>query len=319
MLVRHVLKRLTLPLAHRAGLLRLARLLDARPRRLALNYHNVSGDVFAAHATHLAGQADVVSLDEFMARGDPAHGERPLVTLTVDDGYARFVDEIVPVLERHAFPASWFVPTAAVGSDEPAWFDRVHAAVLATPASRLTFQGRSWTLRDWNRDYVAIAAKILIKTSPPDAKEALISELLRATGEPPDEALAPYRIVTRAELQALDPALVTIGSHSHTHPEMSRLTPEQIDDEVRTSKRLLEEWLGREIVHFAFPTGDYDDRVIAALRSTGHRTAWTTEPRFVGSSDDVFRLPRIAVDDRADVATLAARMTPFVHKLGVVR
>ena len=67
------------------------------------------------------------------------------------------------------------------------------------------------------------------------------------------------------------------------------------------------------------PSGDYDDRVVDAIRRAGHTTAWTTEPRFLAADDSPMRLPRVAIDDRASVGNLSAKMTPLMHRLGAVR
>jgi peptidoglycan/xylan/chitin deacetylase (PgdA/CDA1 family) len=45
---------------------------------------------------------------------------RPAVAITFDDGYRSVLEEAVPRLERHGFPATMFVPTAFVG-DRNRW------------------------------------------------------------------------------------------------------------------------------------------------------------------------------------------------------
>lgn len=306
MLLRHLAKNSLLPAAHGLGLVRVAGVLSGGPRRVALNYHNVRADVFARHAAWLAANAYVPSLDEFLAsRGEPA--SRLTVTLTVDDGYASFVSAVLPALVRHRMSAAWFIPTALVGAAETFWFDRVQAAVVASPHDRLVFQGRTWSLTSWNRTYVAIDAKQVIKGADPTRREALVAELLAAAGEPPADKLAALRIVDREALRGLDPAVVEIGSHSRTHPQLSQLDDAALDAELRGSKDDLETWLGRPVRHFAYPSGDHDPRVVDAVKRAGYSSAWTTEARAAAASDDSFRMPRVAIDDEASVAVLAAK------------
>lgn len=306
MLLRHLAKSSLLPAAHGLGLVRVAGVLSGGPRRVALNYHNVRAGVFARHAAWLAANADVLPLGEFLAsRGEPL--SRLTVTLTVDDGYASFVSAVLPALVRHRLPAAWFVPTALVGAAEPFWFDRVQAAVVASPRDRLVFQGRTWTLSSWNRAYVAIEAKQIIKRARPADRDALVAEIVAAAGEPPAERIAALRIVERDALRALDPAVVEIGSHSRTHPQLSQLDDAALSTELRGSKEDLEAWLGRPVRHFAYPSGDHDPRVVDAVERAGYASAWTTEPRAASASDDPFRMPRVAIDDEASVAVLAAK------------
>lgn len=49
--------------------------------------------------------------------------------------------------------------------------------------------------------------------------------------------------------------LVTFGSHTMTHPDLNRLSPQEIDQELSQSKNRLEQELSQEIRHFAYPRG----------------------------------------------------------------
>jgi len=131
--------------------------------------------------------------------------------------------------------------------------------------------------------------------------------LIAAAGEPSAAALDAYRIVSRDALSGLDPRLVEIGSHSRTHPQLSQCDDAGLDAELRGSKGDLEAWLGRPVRHFAYPSGDHDARVVAAVKRAGYESAWTTEPRAVERSDDDLLLPRVAIDDAASVAVLVAK------------
>jgi peptidoglycan/xylan/chitin deacetylase (PgdA/CDA1 family) len=284
---------------------------------VALNYHNVDPAVFERHAAWLARTARVLPLAEFL-HDAPSDDARPTVALTFDDGYAGFVEDIVPILERHALTAAWFVPTAYVDRDDVLWFDRVTAALAHDPRRSFEFAGRHFTLRGWDVEYVTTEVKAVLKSAPRERLDGLLAELLVALPQPSAAELAPFRLVSRAQLAALDPGVVTLGSHSHTHPQLSALDEFAIRDEIVHSRRLLEEWTGRPVVDFAYPSGDHDGRVVRLLEETGWRSAWTTRPGFVDSLAEPLRLPRVAVDDVASVANLAAKMTPLVHRAGVL-
>lgn len=311
---RHVIKRVAVPVLHGSGALWLARL-RAGGDRLALNYHNVEPTIFAAHAAFLQRHAEVVDLETLLTR-PPAPRGRSVVTLTFDDGYASFETSVMPILARFRFPATWFVPTALVGTNQVFWFDRVRAAVLGSTRGQFVFQGRAWVLQHWNRDYVASAISKYLKRVEWPEREHLINQMIERLGEPPASALRTYALTSRAFLRSMDPGLVVIGSHSHTHPQLSHLSAEALADELSTSKRLLEEWSGRPVRHFAYPSGDCDATVARAIQAAGYAFAWTTQPRFLSPDDDPYRLPRIPVDDRAPVSILSAKMTPWVHRWG---
>jgi peptidoglycan/xylan/chitin deacetylase (PgdA/CDA1 family) len=73
---------------------------------------------FVRHMDYLARHRRVVPLADLVA-GRTGKG-RAAVAITFDDGYTSVLDEAVPVLRRHGFPATCFVPTKWIG-DANGW------------------------------------------------------------------------------------------------------------------------------------------------------------------------------------------------------
>jgi peptidoglycan/xylan/chitin deacetylase (PgdA/CDA1 family) len=90
--------------------------------------------------------------------------------------------------------------------------------------------------------------------------------------------------------------LVTVGSHTHRHALLDRLSPIEIDDELDRSIGLIEERLGARAAHFAYPkalagTPAADRAVRARFRSAA--LAGTRPNRF--GATDPYRLARSPV------------------------
>ncbi|GAB4156677.1 MAG: polysaccharide deacetylase family protein [Cyanobacteria bacterium J069] len=104
--------------------------------------------------------------------------------------------------------------------------------------------------------------------------------------------------LTWAQLRemAADP-LVAIAAHSVTHPpNLADLDDHELRWEVTESKRILEEKLGVSVKHFVYPEGNYDERVKAAVRRAGYRSALTMSnqvDRFANESDDLLSINRL--------------------------
>jgi len=58
-----------------------------------------------------------------------------------------------------------------------------------------------------------------------------------------------------------------IGTHSATHPYMSKLSRENIVKELSSSKKAIEDITGKTVELFRAPYGDYNDRLIQTARS----------------------------------------------------
>jgi len=77
---------------------------------------------------------------------------------------------------------------------------------------------------------------------------------------------------------ALVQAGMEIGSHTCSHPVLTRLAPDELDRELRVSKRELEDRLGQSITSLSVPHGFYDARVIAAAVSAGYEHVCVSRP-----------------------------------------
>lgn len=103
-----------------------------------------------------------------------------------------------------------------------------------------------------------------------------------------------------------------IASHTHTHPFLTTRSDEALQWEIADSRQQLQAITGEPIDFFAYPFGDYDNRVIAAVEAAGYRgavAAWggnwiTPEKRWTQ--------PRIEIDGGISLDTFAGWVTGSV-------
>lgn len=92
-------------------------------------------------------------------------------------------------------------------------------------------------------------------------------------------------------------SLVTIASHSVTHPPDLRVFPDdKLEMELVESKRILESNLGIPIRYFTYPVGKYDARVAEFVSKAGYQAALTmddSDERFAGQSESLLAIGRI--------------------------
>lgn len=60
--------------------------------------------------------------------------------------------------------------------------------------------------------------------------------------------------------------LVTLGSHTHTHPELPSLTDTEIEVELERAAERFQQELGFVPEHFAYPRGRWDSRVVDVIQ-----------------------------------------------------
>jgi peptidoglycan/xylan/chitin deacetylase (PgdA/CDA1 family) len=108
------------------------------------------------------------------------------------------------------------------------------------------------------------------------------------------EALAyPEEMATMTwnELRDLADRGFEIGSHTSTHPHLTRLSDTELDHELRESRSRVAEELGRPCRFLAYPYGENDVRVREAARKAGYEAAFALRETF--SVTDAFALPRV--------------------------
>ncbi len=80
--------------------------------------------------------------------------------------------------------------------------------------------------------------------------------------------------ITWDQLRTMRDAGMTIGSHSRSHPYLTRISnPTVLQNEIVGSKQVLERQLGVTINEFAYPFGQYDPTILAAVAQAGYRSA----------------------------------------------
>ena len=89
--------------------------------------------------------------------------------------------------------------------------------------------------------------------------------------------------------------LVTIGGHTHSHPEMPSLSDAEVLAEVRRCDNALAAYLGKPIRHFAYPRGVWDDRVERLLAGRYETIALVGGGALLTSAFNAQRLPRVPV------------------------
>lgn len=86
-------------------------------------------------------------------------------------------------------------------------------------------------------------------------------------------------IMDEGQLRALPEGLVSIASHSVTHPHLPELDEETLRWEMTHSREVLEQIIGRRVRFFSYPYGERSFRVDAAAFAAGYEMTFALDPR----------------------------------------
>lgn len=111
-----------------------------------------------------------------------------------------------------------------------------------------------------------------------------------------DSLDAGETVMAAEQIARLPSSLVTLGSHTNTHPRLSRIDPCDAQEEIEGSRAKLQTLTTQDVRLFAFPYGDHDSSIVELCRVAGYDYVFTTTPQPVDTtSSDVVR-GRVRVD-----------------------
>jgi len=90
--------------------------------------------------------------------------------------------------------------------------------------------------------------------------------------------------------------LIEFMPHSHTHSILTSLSLADVKQELENSRGVIQDLIGRTPEIFAYPKGKFTADIARMTREEGFLAAFSIRPGLVQNDEDLFALPRNAVD-----------------------
>jgi peptidoglycan/xylan/chitin deacetylase (PgdA/CDA1 family) len=303
-------KRLARIALHRFGGLR-AILWSSRNSFRILTYHRFSPDFYPNGQAALARQCEFLQrhfrltpLSEIarsLRNGEPL-APRTLA-VTIDDGYRDFLTEAMPVFERWKVPATVYLISDFIDGKLWPWWNRLSFAVMHTRKKLVsirvgeTVEELRLTTGVEREDAVSRITARMVRVR--DRLRLEFIESLEAVFEVeiPREAPPEYAALTWDDVRKLADAGVEFGAHTRTHPVLPNVEDaDALREEIAGSRARIERELGRPVIHFCYPNGDWNDETERIVAQCGFATAVTTRAELNRRGADCYRLKRLSAE-----------------------
>ena len=212
-----------------------------------------------------------------------------LIHISLDDGWLCNYDNIAPIISKYKIPITIFITTKAI-EDGYFWWELVNASDNAYSVKQLINSSDDFR--------VEVLNEINIKKRD---RHALTLEKLLILAKNP---------------------LITIGSHSVSHPLLTKCSEQKVSSELINSKVKLEGWLNYEVDYLSYPNGSFNDRIKTLAGDAGYKMAFTTEAKFINEDKtnvDYFCIPRFSANENGSKYESFARIVgiwqPFFNKI----
>ena len=246
------------------------------------------------------------------------------VVLTFDDGYKNNYTHAFPLLKKYKVPATIFVTTGFIDRTDYLWTDRLEFIIYNTNSKNvdLYWENTKLTLElstDEQMKKTIYTIKVLLKTLPETQKLSFLDNLqnLLRVEYNWDKIPSVHLPLTWDEIREMKSSgLVSIGSHTVTHPILSKCSYEKQRRELMLSRQRIIEELGEDCTLFAYPNGeitDYNHETIGLLKKSGYMGAVTTVVGYIDNVNrDNFQLNRfgtgIDIEELGTVVTGVSRL-----------
>lgn len=257
----------------------------------------VTTDTFAMHMEELFPFFKPVPLEELVFSRE----EQRLCAITFDDGWIDNYGNAFPLLKRDKIPATIFLPTAMVGTDNKFWFDLVHdAAKGAIDTSRqqefIVFFRNIVSLEaaTISRSYLQRLNEMLKKNIDPLELDSLADRSYRLFAA---EKNKKRSVISWEEAREMAEYNIRFGSHCLHHHILPPLSLLQKKKEINESLDQLKKHIPAGTPFFSYPNGDWDEDTIATVAAGGYMGAVTTRLGAVNGLNKRFKLNRISMHD----------------------
>jgi peptidoglycan/xylan/chitin deacetylase (PgdA/CDA1 family) len=207
-------------------------------------------------------------------------------------------DTPVPILAYHHVAAPPRDARSPALHVRPRLFAR-HVAALDRAGYTAVTLGRAW--RHWEDGAPLPRRPVILSFDDGYADQyRYAARTLRARRWPGVLYLQTARLgaaggLAHAQVRRMLAAGWELGAHSVTHPDLTAVGPEQLEDEVAGSRLALERAFGEPVDFFCYPYGRFDAAVQAAVQAAGFLGATTTRRGAASPRDGAYALDRIVV------------------------
>lgn len=277
-----------------SGLSWLSELVPLRRCLIVLAYHRVgnphatlydpgvfsaTADAFDRQVGYLKRRFPIVGMEEALSILDrPASCPNGAVMLTFDDGYRDNYEVAFPILRGHGVPATFFLPTSFIGTSRLPWWDAIAFMIRNSPRPRFSITYPEAMEMDVSDGTDATLQALTLFKSPANRDpDRFIAELESACGVPVP-TVADRLFMTWDDARELVRGGMSVGSHTHSHEILSKLSPDGQLKECLESREILESNLQTRILSLAYPVGDsgaIDEHTPLAAAESGYRIAFS--------------------------------------------
>ena len=254
-------------------------------------------ETFKKLLEHLSQAYCVVSLEDFLRRRfDQGSWSRPLCLITFDDGWKDNYTTAFPLLKNFRIPATVFLATGFIGHRSPVWVERLMRAFKNEPDRERIMAEIGGEVQRQRHGCEMEDIVEYLKHMSGDNRRQILKRVI-PTGEAIPGPESGDDLLSWDQVMEMQCHGIEFGSHTVTHPLLIYEDDASVKRELQVSLETLQEKLHRQIRGFAYPNGNWDERVRRWVQEIGYECAFTTQPGWHRRGQDPYTVKRIMLHE----------------------
>lgn len=265
------------------------------------NHKYIWADIkfFESQIVYLKNNFEIVKLDEAVQQLRSGNLKKTKVAITFDDGDASLQDYIIPILEKHNIPATFFINTSYTTTDQKGYWFNIYNYFMADTEKR----------KKYISEKIDEIAGKLRNTNDPDFYSNNYKKI---------EALSKYIgddtrfYLGYDQLKKLNPELFSIGLHGHEHQRFSMMSKSWQKNDLLNNIALLSKFKTYTPI-FAIPYGkphDWNTDTIDICKEMGLEVAFANGGFNVKNNQGILRMPA----DGLIISKALSSLHPSINK-----
>jgi len=236
-----------------------------------INARFISAQLFEKQIAYFKQHFNVVTLHDYF--NGASHPNKLTLAITFDDGYLNNLTEALPILEKHSVSATFFITTIQQFESTILWADALD--LYRYTILKNTFEFKGVVYQKSNNEFISKHGllKHFLKKSDWKIKKQLVELILEDNLFLKNDSLKPYhQLLSENDIVTLSKSsYAEIGSHALYHNCLTEVALGDARDELIISKNYLENITQKEVTNFAYPDGDYNQKLIDCVEDVGYK------------------------------------------------
>lgn len=212
-----------------------------------------------------------VSIDDVLQYPRYGFSKRRWVNISFDDGFSDVYDNAYPIFRKYSIPFTIYLTVGMPEGTADLWWMQLESLV--------------------DGDVPSFERLVETAYKNPKLMSETMHEMTHSTTD--GGVTAKFSLTWEQISEMVASGLCTIGSHTVSHPGLTRLTSEKVEEELLSSKSMIENKIPGQIVrHFSYPHSMCNVDVEAAVKKAGYESAVLGYGGKIRKGDNVFRLHR---------------------------